>query len=56
MFIALKDSCSHIVIDPEMIVIERWDTLPQSKFWKTVINTTKDTCIINIASNRQIIE
>ena len=51
-----EDSCSHIVIDPEMLVVERWDTLPQSKFWKTVINTTKDTCIINIASNRQILD
>lgn len=51
-----NDSCSHIVIDPEMLVVERWDTLPQSKFWKTVINTTKDTCIINIASNRQILD
>ena len=51
-----NDSCSHIVIDPEMLVIERWDTLPQSKFWKTVINTSKDTCIINIASNRQILD
>ena len=50
------DSCSHIVIDPEMLVVERWDTLPQSKFWKTVINTTKDTCIINIASTRQILD
>jgi hypothetical protein len=38
-----------------MLVIERWDTLPQSKFWKTVINTTKDSCIINIASSRTIL-
>ena len=51
-----NDSCSHIVIDPEMLVVERWDTLPQSKFWTTVINTSKDICIINIASNRQILD
>ena len=49
------DTCSHSVIDTEMLVIERWDTLPQSKFWKTVINTTKDSCIINIASSRTIL-
>ena len=35
--------------------VERWDTLPQSKFWKTVINTSKDTCLINIASTREIL-
>ena len=49
-----EDSCSHTLIDPEMLFIERWDTLPQSKFWKTVINTSKDTCLINIASTREI--
>ena len=38
-----------------MLFIERWDTLPQSKFWKTVINTSKDTCLINIASTREIL-
>ena len=50
-----EDSCFHEVIDPEMLFVERWDTLAQSKFWKTVINTTKDTCLINIASNRKIL-
>ena len=50
-----EDSCSHTLIDPEMLFVERWDTLPQSKFWKTVINTSKDTCLINIASTREIL-
>ena len=49
------DSCSHQMIDPEMLVVERWDTLAQSKFWKTIITTSKDTCVINIASTRQIL-
>lgn len=30
-----------------------WDTLPQTKFWREVVNLTSDTCIINIASCRQ---
>jgi hypothetical protein len=30
--------------------------LAQSKFWKTIITTTKDTCVINIASTRQILD
>jgi hypothetical protein len=51
-----EDSCSHEMIDPEMLVVERWDTLAQSKFWKTIITTTKDTCVINIASTRQILD
>ena len=50
------DSCSHEMIDPEMLVVERWDILEQSKFWKTIIITTKDTCVINIASTRQILD
>ena len=50
-----EDSCSHTLIDPEMLFVERWDTLPQSKFWKTVINNSKDTCLINIASTREIL-
>ncbi len=50
-----EDSCTHTVIDPEMLMIERWDTLAQSKFWKTVMNLTSDTCIVNIADTRKIL-
>lgn len=50
------DSCTHQMIDPAMLVVERWDTLAQSMFWKTIITTTKDTCVINIASTRQILD
>jgi hypothetical protein len=32
---------------------EGWDTLPQTQFWKDVINLTSDTCIINIAYCRK---
>ncbi len=50
-----EDSCTHTVIDPEMLMIERWDTLAQSKFWKTVMNLSSDTCIVNIAETREIL-
>ena len=50
-----EDSCSHTVIDPELIMIERWDTLAQSKFWKLVMNMSSDTCIVNVAHNRKIL-
>ena len=49
------DSCSHTVIDPEMLIVERWDTLAQSRFWKTVMNLSGDTCIVNNADTRQIL-
>ena len=49
------DSCTHTVIDPEMLVVERWDILAQSKFWKTVMNLSGDTCIVNIADTREIL-
>jgi hypothetical protein len=50
-----EDSCTHTVIDPEMLLVERWDTLAQSKFWKTVMSLNSDTCIVNIADTRQIL-
>ena len=50
-----EDSCSHTVIDPELLMVERWDTLAQSKFWKLVMNMSSDTCIVNVAHNRKIL-
>ena len=50
-----EDSCSHTVIDPEVLMVERWDTLAQSKFWKLVIGMTSDSCIVNVAHNRKIL-
>ena len=46
-----EDSCSHTVIDPEIIMIERWDTLAQSKFWKLVMNMSSDTCCLLYTSD-----
>jgi len=37
------------------LVVERWDILAQSKFWKTVMNLSSDTCIVNIADTREIL-
>jgi hypothetical protein len=34
---------------------EGWDELPQIKFWQQVINLTSDTCIVNIASGRTLL-
>ena len=50
-----EDSVSHVVIDPEGLYIERWDTLAQPIFWKSVMNLSGDTCIINDASSREVL-
>ena len=35
---------------------ERWDTLPQPSFWRTVMVTPPDVCIMNAWATRQILE
>ena len=50
-----EDSASHIVIDPEALYVERWDTLAQPIFWKSIMNLSADTCIINDASSREVL-
>lgn len=50
-----EDSTSHIVIDPEALYVERWDTLAQPIFWKSIMNLSGDTCIINDASSREVL-
>lgn len=38
----------HFLHDTTMYT-QGWDTLPQTIFWRDVINLTSDTCIINVA-------
>ena len=54
MFI-VRDSCSHVVIDPEMLIVERWIPWRNPSFWKTVINLSSDSCVVNVAETRQIL-
>ncbi len=35
---------------------EGWDTLPQTLFWREIINLTCDTCVINIAECRKPVD
>lgn len=48
-------SCIKVIWD-ELLYTQRWDTLPQTKFWRKVMSLRKDSGIVNIASTRQIIE
>ncbi|MEO5571981.1 MAG: transglycosylase SLT domain-containing protein [Bacteroidia bacterium] len=40
-------------VDNKSLFEERWDTLPQPKFWQDVICLSPDSCIINVAGTRQ---
>ncbi|GAB4406236.1 MAG: hypothetical protein OHK0039_07840 [Bacteroidia bacterium] len=35
---------------------EQWDTLPQARFWRRVMTMTRDTCLVNIARDRIVVD
>ncbi|MEZ4829812.1 MAG: transglycosylase SLT domain-containing protein [Bacteroidia bacterium] len=47
--------CITTVIDTQLYR-QQWDTLAQSVFWRMVMNMSLDSCIVNIANSRKIIE
>lgn len=46
---------SYYVPD-EQIASERWDVLAQPNFWRKVMSLSPDSCIINVAETRQILQ
>ena len=50
------DSVSRYFVSVDELYEDRWDTLAHPNFWKKVIKLTPDSCIINIAATRQILE
>ncbi len=50
-----KDELS-IIMNSESIFVDRWDVLPQPQFWKKIMTLSPDSCLINVASTRQIID
>lgn len=44
------------IISANQIFEKRWDILPQPQFWKKIMRLTPDTCIVNIAKNRHVLE
>ena len=54
--VGLNDSTSYNFLATEQLYIERWDTLAQPNFWRTLMRLTSDSALINIASTRQIIK
>lgn len=51
----LNDSVYKKFMRTESLFTEGWDTLAQPFFWKSVMQMSEDSCVINIAKNRQII-
>ena len=50
-----SNSCT-VMVQENSIYMERWDTLAQPIFWRTVMNLEKDSGLINIGSTRQILK
>ncbi len=51
-----NDSEVNQLISANQIFEKRWDVLPQPQFWKKIMCMTPDTCIVNIAKNRHVLE
>ena len=51
--VSWKDTTCLTFIQDSTMYTQGWDTLPQTIFWKDVINMNSDTCVINIAYCRK---
>lgn len=48
-------ACYRVVVD-SLLYFQHWDTLPQPKFWRAVMNMHRDTALVNLGKSRTIIE
>jgi len=51
-----KDTTTMEFIRDHSLYADGWDTIPQTVFWREIINMTSDTCVINIASCRKPVD
>ena len=54
--IVQNESATSTLLHADKLYEHRWDTLPQTQFWKKIMQLSPDSCIINVACNRKIIE
>lgn len=54
--IVQNESATSTLLHADKLYEHRWDTLPQTQFWKKIMQLSPDSCIINVASNRKIID
>jgi hypothetical protein len=44
-----------IIMAADELFFDRWDVLPQPQFWKKIMQLSPDSCLINVASSRQVL-
>jgi hypothetical protein len=54
--VTATDTVGKFFIHIPQLYNDRWDTLAQAKFWRTLIRLQPDYGIVNVASTRKIIE
>lgn len=50
-----KDSNAYKFVETPDLYQEKWNELAQPNFWKTIMKMSPDSCLINVASTRQIL-
>lgn len=48
-------ACIKVLFD-SLLYIQRWDTLPQLRFWQRIMTMDKDSCLVSLASDRTVID
>jgi len=47
--------CIKVLFD-SLLYVQRWDTLSQPLFWQQIMTMERDTCLVSLASSREIID
>jgi len=50
------DSMPQQIVDEPNLYSQRWDTLPQIRFWRQVMSLTPDSAVLNVAATREVLE
>jgi hypothetical protein len=50
-----KDTQTFCFVNTPDLFLDKWHLLPQPLFWKEVMKLSPDSCILNVASTRQIL-
>ena len=51
-----NENNSNLILESEQMYSERWNMLPQALFWKRIMKLSSDSCLVNVASTRQILQ
>ena len=52
----LNDTINYSFVENNQLYMDKWDTLAQPNFWRTLMGMGEDSALINIGSTRQIIK